>query len=162
MYFDDVKTLEELKKAYHKLAMKNHPDRGGDPDEMKKINMEYDVVFQEVKTEHYSFMKKEYFHKDTAETPEAFKDLINCLIHLDGITIEIVGCFVWVGGNTRQHKDVLKKLGFHWSRSKRLWYKSPEGYHRYGKKEFTYGEIQEMYGVQGRYKGEDTSKKLTD
>lgn len=44
-YFVECKTLDELKKMYRKLALKNHPDRGGDEEVMKKINEEYDKLF---------------------------------------------------------------------------------------------------------------------
>lgn len=37
-------TEEEVKKAYRKLAMKHHPDKGGDPEEFKKIQSAYDRI----------------------------------------------------------------------------------------------------------------------
>lgn len=35
---------EEIKRAYRKKAMQNHPDRGGDEEEFKKIIQAYDVL----------------------------------------------------------------------------------------------------------------------
>jgi DnaJ family protein A protein 2 len=35
---------DEIKKAYKKLAMKNHPDKGGDPEEFKKIQNAYERI----------------------------------------------------------------------------------------------------------------------
>lgn len=49
MYFDNVKNLKELKERYRKLAMENHPDKGGDQETMKRINCEYKLVFEKVK-----------------------------------------------------------------------------------------------------------------
>lgn len=35
---------EEVKKAYKKLAMKNHPDKGGDPEQFKRIQNAYERI----------------------------------------------------------------------------------------------------------------------
>ena len=37
-------SLEQVKKAYRALALKNHPDRGGDEEVIKKVNAAYEVL----------------------------------------------------------------------------------------------------------------------
>ena len=39
-YFTNCRILDELKKEFRRLAMLNHPDRGGDEETMKAINNE--------------------------------------------------------------------------------------------------------------------------
>lgn len=51
-FFENVRTLDELKAEYRRLAMKHHPDRGGDVETMKAINAEHDALFEILKTQH--------------------------------------------------------------------------------------------------------------
>lgn len=44
---------EEIKKAYRKLAMTHHPDKGGNPAEFQKINDAYEVLGDVTKRQQY-------------------------------------------------------------------------------------------------------------
>lgn len=44
---------DELKKAYKKAAMKNHPDKGGDPEKFKELAQAYEVLSDSEKREIY-------------------------------------------------------------------------------------------------------------
>lgn len=46
-------TAAEIKKAYRKLALKNHPDKGGDPELFKTITVAYEVLSDAEKREVY-------------------------------------------------------------------------------------------------------------
>ena len=48
----------DIKKAYRKQALKNHPDKGGDPEKFKKINEAYAVLSDEQKRAAYDRMGK--------------------------------------------------------------------------------------------------------
>jgi hypothetical protein len=50
-YFTNVKTIEELKKEYKKLALKNHPDMGGKVEDMQLINAEFDLFYKSLPKE---------------------------------------------------------------------------------------------------------------
>lgn len=43
----------EIKKAYRKMAMMNHPDKGGDPEKFKEISQAYDVLSDPEKKQIY-------------------------------------------------------------------------------------------------------------
>lgn len=146
-FIKNVETLEELKKAYKKLALKFHPDRGGTDEEMAQINNEYDELFEQLKNIHRN-KDGEFYQKESTETPQEWREIISKLLVLkmENVLIEVIGSFLWVSGNTKPYKDELKVLGLKWGRKKQAWYLSPKGYKRYGKKDYKMDEIRGMYG----------------
>jgi len=46
--------VAEIKKAYKKLAMTHHPDKGGDPEKFKEVSAAYDVLSDDAKRSEYN------------------------------------------------------------------------------------------------------------
>ncbi|MDR1689543.1 MAG: molecular chaperone DnaJ [Clostridiales bacterium] len=143
MYFSDCKTIEELKQKYRTLAKKHHPDAGGDAEIMKRINSEYDIRFSKLQKEHN---KNSTAEKQNNENPEAWRELIETLMKLQGIIIEICGTWIWLSGNTYPHKDAIKELGFKFAVNKKMWYLGELS--RKNRKSTPMEEIRAEYGSQ--------------
>jgi hypothetical protein len=81
-----------------------------------------------------------------AALDERIREAIEKIITLEGLEIEICGLWVWVGGETRKHKDALKAAGYHWAIKKLRWYFAgvPAG----GFRPFDMDEIRRRYGSQ--------------
>ena len=150
-------TLEELKSMYRKLAVTHHPDKGGDTATMQAINAEYDALFAIVKDIHRN-KDGETYTKSTSETANHFKAIIDELMRMDDIVIEVIGCFVWVTGETKPHKDKLKALKFQWHTKKVAWYLKPEDYKKRSHKDYALDEIRAMYGTSGQVNSRGTVK----
>ena len=163
-YFKNCESKEECKKMYKKLAFKHHPDRGGDTDTMKEINNEFDWI---MKNGIFKSAKKDA-KKDYDFSTSQFKDIIEQLIKFDNIVIDIVGCFIWVSGNTYPVKEELKALGFRYSKNKKSWYIAPAEYmqnRKSYKRQYSMEEIKNKYGCttinsKGGYKKEYEIKKI--
>lgn len=151
-------TLEELKKAYRKYAVKFHPDNGGKVEDMQELNNAYDNMFEKVKNIHRN-MKGETYSKPTDESPSYFRDLIDKLIKLN-VTIEVIGAFVWVSGDTKKVKEELKALGFKWHTAKLNWYLAPSWYHKSNKNKYSMDEVRSMFGVQ--FERQQTAEKTEE
>jgi hypothetical protein len=118
--FQEVKDRKSLKSLYRKLSFENHPDRGGDVENMKIINCLYEEYFKKLKD--LDFNGNETEEETKFETPEFFASIISELVKLQGIKIELIGSWLWLSGNTFIHKDKLSELSCFWSRSKKMWY----------------------------------------
>ena len=160
-YFNNPQTLEELKKQYHHLAFLYHPDRGGDEETMKAINAEFDELFLILKDIHKTWDGDTYTSSQpNTETANQFKDIIDELMRMEDIIIEIIGCFVWVTGDTTPYKEKLKEMNFRWQSKKRAWYLKPEDYIFKSRREYDFDEIRAKYGTSGEINSTG-SPKLT-
>lgn len=69
-------TQEEIKKAYRKLAMKHHPDRGGDAEMSAKINEAYSVLGDPAKRQQYDNPQPEFnFRTSGFGNGDPFEDI---------------------------------------------------------------------------------------
>ncbi len=137
-YFSNIATIEELKKQYHILALKFHPDRGGSTEIMQEINNEYS-----------EFIKNPTFVTEpdySVEEMQLYSEIIYAISNFN-LIVELVGKWLWVSGLTFNYKDHLRQLGFHWAPVKMMWYYRYDEYRCPSwKQKKSYEEIKEKWG----------------
>lgn len=146
-YFTGIKNLEDLRKAYRDLLKANHPDNGGSTEATQEINAAYKEAFELLKSGAKLDDEKEKMKWSDAED-ELIREALYKVIHLDGLNIEIVGCWIWIDGNTYNAREVLKGAGFQWSKARRKWHFAPyeKKYYKGSKKPWE--QICREYGSQ--------------
>ena len=119
-YFKDVQTLDELRKQYRDLLKKYHPDNeNGSVEITQEINAEYERLFKILKDKHtrqqnngtegtkgsksdnstsYDNMKYDF------KEDELLREMLQKVIYFSDITIEIIGNWIWLSGNTYQYR----------------------------------------------------------
>lgn len=154
-YFKDVQTLEELRKQYRDLLKKFHPDNENGSEEITKaINAEYEQLFKVLKNRHESKtadksadQKSSYNNtKYNFEEDEKLREILSKVIHFSDITIEIIGNWLWLSGNTYPYRKELKELGFKWGSQKKAWYWHSEAYKKRSHRSLSMNEIRDYYG----------------
>jgi hypothetical protein len=158
-YFENCQTIEEIKKRYRELAIKCHPDNGGDNETMKEINLQYEQQKGRKFTATNHETKQTY--EQTFDPFDGYREIINKLINLQGITIELCGTWLWITGDTKPHKDTLKELGFTFSGKKIAWYWKPgeKKYRKKSKRELNLDEIRNLYGSETVNRTEQEKEK---
>lgn len=165
-YFINVATVEELKRQYRKLVLQYHPDRGGANDDMQAINREYDQLLRRVGNVHEgkdgstwtdSKGPEDRYSCDIDDLDDGYRDVLLDLLRLDGLEINLVGEWLWIAGNTREHKDSLKMTGCRWSGPRQMWYWHKPDYRRHHHSNAGFDYICAKYGVKHLTKDRDSS-----
>ena len=136
-------TQAEIKKAFKAASLKFHPDRNPAGAQMMiAINAAYDALKNlgenvEAKSD---FTQNNY--------AEELNEVLNSLLVLEGLILEVCGNWIWISGDTKQHKKALGKDGLKcfWSNPKKMWYYRPAEYKSSSRKSTDINDIRAKYG----------------
>lgn len=152
-------TIEEAKKQYKQLLFRYHPDiatkNGMTVEEATRACQAINEEWAYLKAHNYNIHETaegstytDWSQETPDEVTSKFADIIEALVHMEGITIEICGSFIWLSGNTYDHRANIKAMGFRWAGKKRMWFLAPKEWRKKGHRELTMNEIRDTYGSQ--------------
>lgn len=160
-YFDTCNTLEEARTLYRALAMKHHPDHGGELRIMQDIISQYASfcanfakgdAYERQRKAHAEGKKSAADYHDLDEVAERLRIKIEFALNLDGVEVELMGLWVWLTGNTRAHKETIKAntagepIKWVWAKEKQAWYYA--GVPSFNRDKRTLDQIRRMHGSQ--------------
>lgn len=145
-FFKNVKTAEELRRQFVKLAKELHPDNGGDAEAFKAMMAEYNELYKECGSTFTTSEGKTY-QKEETTTAEQFAEIVRNIIHWTDCKIEVCGSWLWVSGGTYNHREDLKKMHFGFSKNKKAWYFHEGSYHKKGRRSLSMDEIRQKFGT---------------
>lgn len=142
-WFENVTTIEELRKQYRALLKKYHPDNpDGNAETCKEINTEYDIIFADLQRSMNESGESPSEQESAAN--EAFKSIMEQIAHINA-DVEIIGEWVWVHGGY-EYRELLKSIGFRFAPKKKAWTWHDGAYRKYHKCEVSLDEIRSKYG----------------
>lgn len=129
-------TAESIKVAYRKMCSLYHPDRNPlGLQMMQLINEAYELLKDSSGTA----------EEETENFSENILGALKAVAGL-GLEIELCGTWVWVSGDTKPHKDVLKAAKYKWAPKKQMWYFHSGERKSFSRGKFTIDEIRSMHG----------------
>lgn len=134
---------EAIKTAYRKACIKYHPDRNPAGLEMMKA---VNVAYQFLRDIEYNGAERPIDEAVNSNFGDELNAAIIAVIGLAGINIEVCGAWVWLSGDTKQHKDAIKAAGYWWACKKSAWYFRPPDHKSHNKGDWDMERIRDTYG----------------
>lgn len=139
-----INDIDNLKKEYFKLAKKYHPDAGGTTSQFQQLQAEYEKLLKKLlsgSTLNTEQKENEIF------IDKAIRDIIDSLINIEGITVEVIGKWLWIGGDTYPVRTTLKQAGLTFIKKGNTPYWVYKGVESSGRGKLSMEEIKSKYGV---------------
>jgi hypothetical protein len=123
-YFINFLTVEQIKAEYRRLAMLHHPDRGGDTATMQEINQQYTAALKRCDGQQSKDdAGNDHTYRYNAVREQEVMDALHAILRIKmDAKIWLIGCWIWIVGDTRPVKDQLKALGCMWHAKRLAWY----------------------------------------
>lgn len=149
-FFAHLRTVEEIKSEYRRLAMKYHPDRGGDTATMQEINSQYHAALKNCHgqtTKGSDNQEHRYWYH--AETEQEIMDALAEILRIKmDAEVWLIGKWIWVMGNTKPVKEALKQAGCRWHSKRSAWYWHNQEYRSSFNRQVDLNGLASMYGYQ--------------
>ncbi len=132
-YFTTCDTVEKIKSRYRELAKAHHPDLNPDDptatETMKAINAAYKIALQGCDGQTTTGTdKRQHTYKYNETHEQAIIDKIHDILASilpDGVSVWLIGTWVWVRDTDRadtETRDKLKALKMRWSSKRGAWH----------------------------------------
>lgn len=147
-YFEGFTTVAEIKKQYRKLCSIHHPDKGGNTETMQELNIQYKAALASADGQVSEGADgKEHTYRYNEATEQEIIDKINELLalNLSDVEIALIGTWIWITGNTKPVKDLLKQAKCKWHSKRKCWFFSTQKKTRYNKRA-SLSDLAETYG----------------
>mgnify|MGYP003652000033 CR=1 FL=1 len=143
-----IKNIDELKKEYFKLAKMYHPDKGGTTAQFQELQNEYEKHFK-------ALLKGSNLNDEQQANEividEAIKTIIDSIISIDGLEIELIGKWLWVGSSLFQFTtptyNLLKSVGLTYIKKGLKPYMVYRGIESTSRGKMSKEDINKKYGV---------------
>ena len=157
-YFADCKTLDQGKKVYRKLLLEVHPDSGGDEKACKDLIRQFEMflrraVYEVVAEEQYKHTGKRY-NRFENEMDDYWYTQLQAVMGLN-VRVEVIGSWIWIFDSSPLDVLTLSYYDFTYSKKHEGWFwanwnKGPYNYRFKGNKNFTMGELRDLWGWEGK------------
>ena len=149
-FFSNCKNVDEIKALYRTLAKEHHPDLGGDEDIFKALGEAYHAALlgqhgTYQTTDETTGKDRNYYYNRQREA-DCMAKLHELLIAgLVGCEIWLIGTWLWVTGETKEHREALKALKLRWHSKRVAWY-----WHAPSKRRYSYNAKATLSDLAGR------------
>jgi hypothetical protein len=150
-YFENCFNVTQVKTQFRKLLFQFHSDinKNSNDDKTKELISQYKIKLKKLHNTQDKNNNKNYTYVYEDKTENGIIEKLNLLrgLSMKDVEILLIGSFIWINGNTKEHKENLKNIGFRWQRIKQSWYFTPLKY----KKIYSYTKLEDIknkYGFQ--------------